>query len=87
MNIWRVAGIVLMVGLTLFLLSLLVKLLLIFGATVLLIRVVAGRLAGRFSRPMDRSGWLSTDNIISIDNPTYRSGTNRAGFERVISIS
>lgn len=76
-----------MAGLALFLISLLLKLLLISLATVLLVKVVAGRLAGRFYGPMGRMGWPSTDNIISIDNPTYRSAMNRAGFERVVSIS
>lgn len=88
MNIWRVAGIVLMAGLALFLLSLLLKFLLILGATALLVRVIGGQLAGRFFRRMERRGRLSTDNVLSIDNPTtYRSAMNRSGFERVISIS
>lgn len=76
-----------MAGLALFLLSLLVKLLLISLATVVLVRVVGWRLAGRFSSPMGRMGGSSTDNIIAIDNPAYRSVMNRAGLERVISIS
>lgn len=87
MNIWRIAGVVLVAGLALFLLSLLVKLLLISLATVVLIRVVGGRLAGRFYGPRGRMGGSSTDDIIAIDNPTYRSAMNQAGFERVISIS
>ena len=87
MNIWRVAGVALMAGLTLFLLSVLLKFLLIFGATALLVRVIGGQVARRFFGRMERRGWLSTDNVISIDNPTYRSAMNRGGFERVISIS
>lgn len=87
MNIWRIAGVALMAGMALFLLSLLVKLLLITLATVVLVRVIGGRLMGRSFGPRGRMGGPSTDNIIAIDNPTYRSAMNRAGFERVISIS
>ncbi len=87
MNIWRVAGIALMAGLALFLISLLVKLLLAVLVTGLVIRVVGGQLIGRFSGPMGRVGGRSMD-IISIDNPAYRhSPMNRASFDRVISIS
>ena len=86
MNIWRVAGIALMAGLALFLVTLLLKLVLIVLATGLVIRVVGGRLAGRFGGMGGRFGRVSTD-IISIDNPTFRSPMNRAGFDRVIPIS
>lgn len=86
MNIWRVAGIALMAGLALFLVTLLLKLLLIVLATGLVIRVVGGRLAGRFGGMGGRFARVSTD-IISIDNPAFRSPMNRAGFERIIPIS
>ena len=85
MNIWRVAGVALMAGLALFLISILLKLLLVALAVGLLVRVVGGRLMGRFSGPAARVGWQQTE-IISIDNPTYRSPMNRAGFERIIPI-
>jgi len=86
MNIWRVTGTVLMVGLALFLLSLLLKLLLIAGVTVLLVRIVGGQLAGRFG---DRTGRIGTNStsIISIDNPIYRPFARRAIIERVVPIN
>lgn len=86
MNIWRVAGVALMAGLALFLISLLLKLLLIALGVGLLMRVVGGRLASRFFGPAARVGWQQTE-IISIDNPIYRSAMNRAGSERIISIN
>lgn len=85
MNIWRVTGIVLMVGLAVFLLSLLLKLLLIAGLTVLLVRVVGGQLASRFSNRTERVSMYST-SIISIDNPTYRPFASRATVDRVVPI-
>ena len=84
-NIWRVTGIVLMVGLSVFLLSRLLKLLLITGVAVLLVRVVGGQLARRFNDRTGRVGMNST-SIISIDNPTYRPFANRVTVDRVISI-
>lgn len=86
MNIWRVAGVALVAGLALFLISLLVKMLLIVVATGLVIRVVGGRLMGRFAGPAERVGWSST-GIISIDNPNFQSPMKQAGFARIIPIS
>lgn len=86
MNIWRVAGVALMVGLALFLISILFKLMLVAFVTVLLVRVVGRQLAGRFYYRMGREGGREID-IISIDNPTYRSAANWGGFERVVPIS
>lgn len=84
--ILRVAGVALAVGLVLFLLTLLVKVLLVGAGLFLLARVVGPRLAGRHFGPLGRGGWQSSD-IISIDNPAYRSGMNRGSFDRVISIN
>ena len=86
MRIWRVAGVVLAAGLALFLLSLLVKMLLIGAALFLLVRVVGARLIGRRFGPLGPGNWAS-GNIISIDNPTYRSPMNQGGFGRIIPIS
>lgn len=86
MKIWRVAGVALVAGLALFLVFTLLKLLLIASVAFLLVRVVGGRLAGRSFGGLGRGNWPSTD-IISIDNPAYRSPMNRGGYDRVISIS
>lgn len=83
--IWRVAGVALAVGLALFLLTLILKVLLVGAGLFLLARVVGPRLAGRSFGPLGRGGWQSSD-IISIDNPAYRSGVNRADFDRIIPI-
>ncbi len=85
MTIWRIAGVAFVAGLALFLLSLLVKLLLVAAATFLLVRVVGKRLMGHSFGSLGRGRWASTD-IISIDNPAYRSPMNRGGFEQIISI-
>ena len=86
MNIWRIAGIALVAGLALFLISILFKLLLMAVVTVVLIRVVGRQLAGRFFGRMGRVGGTSAD-IIAIDNPAYRSPASWAGFDRVVPIS
>ena len=83
--IWRVAGLALVAGLVLFLVSLLVKFLLVALGTVLLVRVVGPRLAGRAFGPLGRGGWQSSD-IISIDNPAYRSNGRSERYERIIPI-
>lgn len=85
MKIWRIAGIVLMAGLVLFLVTVLLKLLFVALAAALLIRVVGGRLMRRFAGPMAQNRWQA-DHIISIDNPTYRSPM-WANAERVIAIN
>ena len=86
MNIWRIAGVALVAGLALFLVSLLVKLVLITGVAFLLVRVVGGWLASRTSGYLGRGSWPEV-GIISIDNPAFRSLINRAGFERIVPIS
>lgn len=86
MNIWRVTGIVLTAGLALFLVSILLKLLVVALAAFLVVRVAAGRLMGRGYGPLGRGNW-SANNIISIDNPAYRSPMNRAGYDRRSDVS
>lgn len=85
MNIWRVAGVALVAALALFLVVTLLKLLLVASVAFLGVRVVGGRLAGRAFGQMGRGGWRSTD-IISIDNPAYRSPV-RGSVDRIIPIS
>jgi hypothetical protein len=86
MNIWRIAGVALMAGLALFLVTILLKLVLIASVGFLLIRVVGGRLMGRAFGGLRQGGWQSTE-IISIDNPAYRSPMSQRGFSRVIPIN
>ncbi|AUD02927.1 hypothetical protein [Spirosoma pollinicola] len=85
--IWRVAGVALAAGLVLFLVSLIVKVLVVGLGIALLARVVGPRLAGgrAFGR-FGRGGWQSSQ-IISIDDPTYHSPMSRGRFERVIPIN
>lgn len=84
--IWRVAGVALAVGVALFLLTLILKVLFVGAGLFLLARVVGPRLAGRSFGPLGRGNWQSSD-IISIDNPSYRSYRNGGGFNRTIAIS
>ncbi|GAB2568290.1 hypothetical protein [Spirosoma areae] len=84
--IWRVASVALAVALALFLLTLIVKVLLVGAGLFLLARVVGPRLAGRAFGRFGRGSWQSAD-IISIDNPAYRSGGNQRSLGRIISIS
>ncbi|MFD2934286.1 hypothetical protein [Spirosoma flavum] len=84
--IWRVAGLALVVGLALFLLTLVVKILLVGLGLFLIVRVAGARLAGRSFGQLGRGNWQSSD-IISIDNPTYRSRVNSGSFDRIIPIS
>ena len=86
MNIWRIAGIALVAGLALFLLTILIKLLLVAAVTFLLVRVVGQQLARRAFGPPGRGNWQSAE-IISIDQPTFQSPMHRPRFDRVISIS
>ena len=85
--IWRVAGLTLAAGLVLFLVSLLVKVLLVALGVAVVVRVVGTRLmGGRAFGRFDRNDWQSAQ-IISIDNPTYRSPMRTGSFERVIPIN
>lgn len=84
--IWRVAGVVLAVGLALFLVSLVLKFLLVGLGLFLLVRVVGPRLAARTFGRVGRGDWQSSD-IISIDNPAYRSGGHSRNADRIIAIS
>ena len=85
--IWRVAGLALAAGLVLFLVSLLVKVLLVALGVALVVRVVGPRLmGGRAFGRFERNGWQSSQ-IISIDNPAYRSPMSVGSFERVIPIN
>ena len=83
--IWRIAGVAVVAGLALFLLSLVVKFLLVGLGLFLLVRVVGPRLMGRSFGRMERGGWQQAD-IIAIDNPTYQSGSSAGRFDRVITI-
>lgn len=83
--IWRVAGLVLAVGLALFLLTLILKVLLVGLAAFLLVRVARAKLTGRAFGQFERGGWQSA-NIISIDNPAYRTPMGINSYERVIPI-
>jgi hypothetical protein len=83
--IWRIAGVAVVAGLALFLLSLVVKFLLIGMGLVLLVRVVGPRLMGRAFGRMERGGWQQA-NIIAIDNPAYHAGRSAGPFDRVIAI-
>ncbi|WP_138501121.1 hypothetical protein [Spirosoma lacussanchae] len=85
MRIWRVAGVVLLAGMALFLLSLLIKLLLVAAAAFLVVRVVGGLIASQFTHSAERVGWHSP-TIISIDNSAYRSPMSRVAYDRVIPI-
>ncbi|GAB3012548.1 hypothetical protein [Spirosoma pulveris] len=85
--IWRIAGLALAAGLVLFLVSLLLKVLLVALGIALLARIVGSRLAGgrAFGRVRD-GGWQSS-TIISIDNPAYRAPVNQASYARIIPIN
>lgn len=85
MNIWRVGGLVVMAGIALFLVTLLLKLLVVGLAAGLLIRVVAGQLASRYGGRLGRGNWSSAGSI-AIDDPTYRSPMNRSRGERIVPI-
>ena len=85
--IWRVAAVALAVGLALFLLTLVLKVLLVGAALFLVARVAGPRLIGRRGfGPLGRGDWQSSD-IISIDNPAYRSGGSRGNVGRIIPIA
>ncbi|WP_338871916.1 hypothetical protein WBJ53_26640 [Spirosoma sp. SC4-14] len=86
MHIWRIAGFALLVGVALFLVTLLLKLLLVASVAFLLVRAVAGRLMGRRFGNLRHGGWQSAE-IISIDNPAYRNPMPMKRYDRVIPIS
>lgn len=83
--IWRVASVALLVGLALFLLTLILKVLLVGAGLFLLARVVGRRLFGRSFGPWQQ-GRVSASHVIAIDNPGYRYSAAQPSFERVISI-
>lgn len=83
--IWRIAGVALAVGLALFLLTLILKVLLVGAGLFLLARFVGPRLAGRAFGPLNRGRWQSA-TIISIDDPAYRSTVASPAYSRVIPI-
>lgn len=86
MNItWRVAGFALVAGLALLLITLILKLLLAASVLFVLVRVAGKRLAGRAFGNLGREGWSSAD-IISIDNPLYRSPGGSQSPIRIIPI-
>ena len=84
--IWRIAGFALMAGLVLFLVSLIIKVLLVGLVTFGLVRFVGPRLAGRAFGPLGRGGWSQSD-VIAIDSPTFRSGIGHQRYERIIAIN
>ncbi|GAB3746395.1 hypothetical protein [Spirosoma pomorum] len=90
MAIWRITGLVLLAGLALFLVSLLIKLLLVALAVGLIVRIAGGFIADRFfgSRFQSQGRWQQPQ-IISIDNPTptYQAIPVKAVYGRVIPIS
>ncbi|MBN8825599.1 MULTISPECIES: hypothetical protein [unclassified Spirosoma] len=83
--IWRIAGVALAVGLALFLLTLILKVLLVGAGLFLVARFVGPRLAGRAFGPLERGRWQSA-NVISIDDPAYRSRAIYPTYSRVIPI-
>lgn len=75
-----------MAALALFVVFTLLKLLLIASVAFLAVRVVGSRLMVRSFGRLGRDGWQSND-IISIDNPAYRTPKYRGSFDRIIPIS
>lgn len=82
---WRIGGLVLVAGLALFLLTVLLKLLLVAVAVGLLVRVVGARLASRLFGQVGRGGW-QMNQPISIDSPAYRMPMQHRAYDRVIQI-
>lgn len=82
----RILSVAVIAGLALFLLSLVVKFLLVAAGLFLLVRVVGPRLMNRAFGRMEQGGWHQSD-IISIDNPGYRSSHTAGRFDRVISVN
>lgn len=91
MNIARIAGIALIAGLALFLISVLAKVLIVGGIVLFALRGL-GRGAARLfygyeygPQRMGPGNWGSPD-IISIDNPANHSPMYQPQFGRVISV-
>ncbi|GAB4017342.1 hypothetical protein [Spirosoma koreense] len=84
--IWRIAGVALVASLALFIISLLVKVLLIVSATALVIGAVGRKLMGRRFGQLGQGNWRSSE-IISIDNPTYYPMERQRAYGRIIPIS
>lgn len=89
MNIWRIAGLALMIGLGLFLLSVIVKLLIVAAVAALIFKIVGKQIARRYYGHGNVQGgpWAPATSIISIDNPSYRQSAYQASYERIISIN
>jgi hypothetical protein len=85
MNMWRIGGLVLVAGLALFLLTVLIKLLIVAVTVGLLVRVVGFRLASRLFGQIGRGGWQQSQ-VIAIDSPVYRTPVRQMAYDRVISI-
>jgi hypothetical protein len=86
MHIWRIAGLALAAGLALFLVTLLLKLVLVAAVAFMLIRIIGWQLARRFSGNLGRGRW-QPNHAIAIDNPTYRTPMSMKGYTRVVPIS
>lgn len=87
MNIfWRVAGVVLAIGLAFFLLTLILKVLLVGAVLFLIARIARAQLTGQHFGPLGRGKGYAYD-IISIDNPAYRPQYANAHPGRVIPIN
>lgn len=85
--IWRIAGITLVAGLVLFLVSLIVKVLLVGLGVALVVRVAGARLmGGRAFGRFAHNGWHASP-IISIDSPTYRSPMSIERADRIIPVN
>jgi len=85
MKIWRIAALALVAGLALFLITVLLKLLIIAVAVGLLVRVVGFRLASQVFGRVERGNW-QMNQPIAIDSPAYRTPVRQMGYDRVISI-
>jgi len=91
MNIARIAGVALMAGLALFLISILAKMLIIGAVAFLIVRGIGKQIARRFygHGPLGpgQGRWQSA-GIISIDNPSYRvSAYQSSTFDRIVPIN
>lgn len=87
MNIfWRVAGVALAAGLAFFLLTLILKVLLVGSVLFLMARIARRSLMGRNFGPIGRGNWHAYE-VISIDNPAYRPSYERQERDRVIPVN